>query len=735
MMAKINPLLRCAHRLVIVGLVAFGLHAHAQQQQAYVATPPTLAQAYSDLMFMLALSSDHQLYFEAYNDFDDLTPGDGVDAPTTTYSPHLRYEGYFDNQRCYLYQSEVFTPTATVPVGDASTGVTNAQYCGTTEWSGNFLNWATMTRIDLVRHALYGGYRSTDTVTQTILERSYLPNDAHSFAKYYNGADLQKLTPYANPQPSACGATDAACRLSSGITFCNTTKHPKIHEFLSQALNTATNPPLMRAVEGNYSLWASGERYQCLVGPDFETPDTPPDFAGVNVEVFDIGNERAGQNGNIPSETGMYAHGFAPTGILKDFVVRVEVCSANARTNNNCKQYGASYKPTGVLQEYGSNGKVKFGLMTGGYNTTKSFGVLRKNVGDISGEFSVTDGTFLKPVNSLIGSLDALRIVDYQYYNSGDQWGMHEFNNGQCRNWGNPFAEILTETYRYYSGATASLVTADDSALLGGLGVEAWASPTSNITKSGACPSMNVLGLDASYSSFDSDFINVTQGMNTLSGGALTPQLLGIGSGTETLTSLTDDVGTAQGLGTGDYFAGNSGADKGNVCIPKTIANLSTAYGVCPEAPGLQGSYLGAGLASYVYANDILTSVPDVVNTVETWGVQLAGTQPNIKVKHTSGSEVTILPACLNKTVRDRSLVMGVPTGSANCAIVDFKPVSVTTTAGSYFVSWEDSEQGGDYDTDVTGMINYEVVGTTLNVWVCYFWYGQRWLLPANGGG
>ena len=91
-----------------------------------------------------------------------------------------------------------------------------------------FLNWATMSRVDEVRKVLYGGLRAIDTATNTVLERSYLANDAHSFAKYYEGDDLEKLTPFTlNPNcgapPSSKAASNyptyKACRLGRGITL------------------------------------------------------------------------------------------------------------------------------------------------------------------------------------------------------------------------------------------------------------------------------------------------------------------------------------------------------------------------------------------------------------------------------------------------------------------------------------------------------------------------------------
>jgi len=72
------------------------------------------------------------------------------------------------------------------------------------------LNWATMTRMDVVRKMLYGGLRSTDTSILTVLERHYLPTDAHAFAKFYNGSDIDQLTPFsgiATVPPTATSTT------------------------------------------------------------------------------------------------------------------------------------------------------------------------------------------------------------------------------------------------------------------------------------------------------------------------------------------------------------------------------------------------------------------------------------------------------------------------------------------------------------------------------------------------
>ncbi len=106
-------------------------------------------------LVMLNISKDHQLFFKAYDDYSDLT-GDGI--PDTTYQNTINYYGYFDSAKCYNYNTSTnqFEPYA----------LTVNSYCSG-YWSGNFLNWATMSRIDAIRKILYGGYRSTDTGTQS----------------------------------------------------------------------------------------------------------------------------------------------------------------------------------------------------------------------------------------------------------------------------------------------------------------------------------------------------------------------------------------------------------------------------------------------------------------------------------------------------------------------------------------------------------------------------------------
>ena len=103
-------------------------------------------------LVMLTMSMDHQYWQKAYNDYTDLN-NDGV--VERTYSDTFEYYGYFHAQRCYAY-SDIDKRFVMKAGSDGIAKGTNKHYCDGA-WSGNFLNWATMTRMDVVRKVLFGG--------------------------------------------------------------------------------------------------------------------------------------------------------------------------------------------------------------------------------------------------------------------------------------------------------------------------------------------------------------------------------------------------------------------------------------------------------------------------------------------------------------------------------------------------------------------------------------------------
>ncbi|MDI3512646.1 MAG: type pilus assembly protein PilY1, partial [Betaproteobacteria bacterium] len=110
-----------------------------------------------------------------------------VSYTTADYNSLLSYDGYFDNRKCYTYSTtnELFSP---------SSQMNSDKSCSSnSEWSGNFLNWLTMTNLDQFRSVLTGGTRDNfsdmsasnpgDTTTRTVLIRSFSDRNEYNTKK------------------------------------------------------------------------------------------------------------------------------------------------------------------------------------------------------------------------------------------------------------------------------------------------------------------------------------------------------------------------------------------------------------------------------------------------------------------------------------------------------------------------------------------------------------------------
>ncbi len=163
---------------------------------------------------MLVMGKDHKIYYEAYNDASDLD-GDGIvdvgyrgwegksPVPSEGSPYKIDYYGYFDSFTCYSWDDNGSKFVAG-PRSDTANGVWNKTCGGTHRWSGDFLNYATMSRMDVLRRVLYGGWRQTDTDQQTILQGAFFPQDAHSWGKEYqsearDGYRISDYTPLSAP--------------------------------------------------------------------------------------------------------------------------------------------------------------------------------------------------------------------------------------------------------------------------------------------------------------------------------------------------------------------------------------------------------------------------------------------------------------------------------------------------------------------------------------------------------
>lgn len=114
-------------------------------------------------------------------------------AYKTAFSTNGEYVGYFDSAKCYKYSySATEAERHFYPVRVGSD-------CNLAdEWSGQYLNWATMQSIDIFRHILTGGYRHVDTATETWLEKGVQTGQGsagNNFPDANISSNVQRTTP------------------------------------------------------------------------------------------------------------------------------------------------------------------------------------------------------------------------------------------------------------------------------------------------------------------------------------------------------------------------------------------------------------------------------------------------------------------------------------------------------------------------------------------------------------
>jgi type IV pilus assembly protein PilY1 len=630
---------------------------------------PLFLTASAEPLVMLALSNDEQLYHKAYTDFDDVN-GDGL--LDTTYIDTISYYGYFDPEKCYDYTgSEAdgnYFPRA------AAAGA-NKHQCDTVtngRWSGNFLNWASMTRMDALRKVLYGGFRKTDSDVLTVLERVYLPSDNHAWTKLYAAADLNKYTPY------------AIATYPAGITLCNVTPQGGGDNRSEKNLTS----PRLRVAKGAFTEWAAQENRQCLWTSEFAPVDagaSPVDTGGASTKIA-------------------------------EFTVRVKVCDSalvSEKNNEKCKAYGTSLKPVGLLQDFADADKLKmrFGLMTGSYGKRKSGGVLRKNISRMTDEITAANGRFTG-ADGIVSTLNLMRISRYEYsapgYGSsstdGDKCpnGQNAWINGACSNWGNPLGEMYLETLRYFVGGLPPKFSSNDNGWIAGLKEATWRNPYTYSLPAGGgiaphCAKPSVIAISTGVLSFDNDEFGSPSDLTGPS------DITGLDVNVE-----TNAVGVSEEINGKSFYVGSlTGGLPTDVCASRTVNALSAVTGICPESGGLQGSFKIAGLAAFAHKST--TSLQTVgtksIKPVDTFAVALSAPIPAIKVPVGSG-EVTIIPAGYN--IRNTNAMQ----------LVNFRVISQSADRkqGTFFMNYENAPSGSDYDNDMKGLLSYVSSGNNLKV-------------------
>ncbi|MDB5744621.1 MAG: type pilus assembly protein PilY [Polaromonas sp.] len=108
-------------------------------------------------------------------------PTAGAAYRAGSYDHSVEYLGYWDPKSCYEYFDANDTSQLKGEYFRRTGSVDSSKYCNTpgvgTGYSGNVLNYAATSSIDLLRFALTGGNRALDAANKTVLGRTYLPSN------------------------------------------------------------------------------------------------------------------------------------------------------------------------------------------------------------------------------------------------------------------------------------------------------------------------------------------------------------------------------------------------------------------------------------------------------------------------------------------------------------------------------------------------------------------------------
>lgn len=607
--------------LFVSSIAAFAAQAtYTPVMGDYCIQPPFLS-SYVPPQVLFTLSKDHKMYSAAYNDDSDINEDGRIE---TTYLHSFNYYGYFDSNKCYSYASGVFKPY----------GVTSDKYCSSSnctdkngssidcsnKFSGNFLNWATMSRADVVKMVIYGGYRTADNIGDKYAQISgeWVPQDGHIWGKEYVGADAAKLFPGGAANKRALFCVNGA--VSGGKYISQLKVLPDV-----TAVSGVT-------VSGGLRAW------------HWINVDGNSDICGDS--RIDLDGNGSASNATLTNRS--------------NYNVTVQVCDPDLGFNDigdwerkHCKLYGVNYRPVGLMQIYGEtansaqicskdmatpctndngctgNGQclnasnMFFGLIAGSYQNPKAGGYIRKDIYSINEETVQTTGKLQTSASSgkglLIKSIEELKCPTTYPLNT---------------HVGNPMGEILYEGLRYWGGkgeATAAFIEnigTNDSGYYASK--PPWDTPAT-LYPSCSIP-FNLVFSDI-YNSFDHDQVPGSAFVD------VSGDLAGFDA-----NALANTIWANENLGT-PLVIGESGTTSGNNtdgrCGGKSVTGLGSVKGICPSEGNQSGSYYAASAA--LYGHNLMKTKNNTPNIL-TYVVAFNSNTPELRVFTDSGKSVLVSP-------------------------------------------------------------------------------------------
>ncbi|MDR1656108.1 MAG: hypothetical protein LBT47_00945 [Deltaproteobacteria bacterium] len=749
----------------IIGLAiltgqAFGAPSGTQPLRDKYQTQPFTVSGVTIPEVLLVVSKDLKMFQQGYPALVDL---DGDGRVDTGFNPGVEYVGYFDSSACYAYKGSVtkglngqymtgdkdgyfyrvgpaiedqspqqiqssrpaglknYVVSPQSPFGVCYNPSTSqaVRASGQKTFSGNWLNFIATSRMDAIRKILYGGKRSVDTTTRTVLEPSFVPPDSTIWGTEIRSDDtwmevtalsayhdIRKFTPFEKPargkahfigRGSDMGATNfhfPALRVSFDVD--KSSFNLGGSDFVG--VSVSVTPPY-----GRYWDWVLVNRPlpdDMVLKPQMRTKIN---VYNLHVEVCAPG--RIGEGEGCMSFPG-------PTDSPSDDI----------------------FKPSGLLQRYGSGSNMMyFGLLTGNFGNSNLFegGMIRNHMGPIIGLLPKTPkpDQFVPSVNEqtgqiydkgLIKNLDHLMIAGRNPgLNPVLGYGSQNYVN--TKSWSNPLGEMLYEGVRYLAGSDEPTrlyandpdidVANSTNNLLTALRyrAKAWKTGRPDILTS-ECAKPVILLISDISTDYDGNSVGSDLNRPLLAGTNLpsylrpadVPQIFNMRTYLNTITRLEGLDSTGQTL----YVYSQGATD---TCMPKSLPSLYSVKGICPQNPSSEGTYSVVAAAYYAHIHDFNQSVdPNHTKTgVDIFSVSMSSAFPELSfpVLDSAGraeQKITILPANFSSAVPGKTL------GFLNYMVLEWE----TDRKGQPFhvvikVNFSDNEKGDDWEGD--GQVTYEI--------------------------
>ena len=136
--------------VAVTGIMMAPNYSAAQVNADYTAQPQFISNVVTPNIILIMDNSGSMSGLTC--DFSNPADGDCADVGDRPFSNATNFSGYFDPLLCYTYDAG-----ADARFEPATVKATLATACSTTEWDGNFLNFATFRRFDAVKKSMIGG--------------------------------------------------------------------------------------------------------------------------------------------------------------------------------------------------------------------------------------------------------------------------------------------------------------------------------------------------------------------------------------------------------------------------------------------------------------------------------------------------------------------------------------------------------------------------------------------------